>query len=125
MKEVLFCAYDPMLIKNLYGILRQDGYNVEVADHLSAAVRMVMGKQYGAVVMDTWPFGIATEDAVQAMKSVCPGLSILVLGKVSGAAQAVSVEGPADTEALRKIIHAINGIEDMRTENKTNNERAS
>lgn len=125
MKDVLFCAYNPMVVKNLYCILRQDGFEVEIADHMASALRMIALKEYGAVVMDCWPFGISTEDAVQVMRSVRPGLSVLVLGKVSSASGAVSVEEPLDLEILREIIHAVNSIGEIGTENQKINEGAS
>ncbi|MDA8156428.1 MAG: hypothetical protein M0Z52_08260 [Actinomycetota bacterium] len=125
MNNVLICAYDPILIKNLYAILTQDGFSVEVTDHPASAFRMVMRKEYAAAVIDCWPFGITTEDAARAMKAVCPGLPVLVMGKATSQAGTVGIEGPVDLEILRKTIRAVCGMQDTSNQNKKIYERAS
>lgn len=108
MKNVLFCTHDPVLAKSLYGLLRHEGYQVEVADRLILAVQMITLKAYSFAIIDPGPFGLSTEDAVRVMKSFSPGLPVIVVGKAS--AGAVNIEAPVDLEEFKEAVHAVHAI---------------
>ena len=106
MKNILLCSSDPILIKNLYGILRDDGYAVETVEHPALAVQRVMsGTLVDALVVDSEPFGLSAEDAVQIIRSVKPHLPILCVG--SECREAPGVDSPLDLEAFKRTVHAI------------------
>ena len=107
MKKVLVCAHDPMLVKSLYGVLRGEGLTVDMTEHLSQAVRMIMEDRYEAVIIHSGPFGLQAEDAVQIIKAVAPGLPLLVTGKYGPGAEALNIEEPVDLEEFKQAIHAI------------------
>ena len=107
MDEILLCTHDPILVKNLYGVLRDDGNNVEIADQLTLAVQMLLKSRYNAVIMDGRPFGLPAEDAVQIMKTVSPDMPIIVVGGQAGWTDALSLEMPVDLEELREIINSM------------------
>ena len=109
MKDVLFCTHDPVLAKSLYGLLRQEGYLVDMADHLALAMRMITGKDYGYVIIDPGPFGLSAEDAVRILKSVAPSLPVIVVGKVFPLGT-VNIEAPVDLEEFKEAVHAVHVI---------------
>src|SRR5574340_330122 len=107
MDEILLCTHDPILVKSLYGVLRDEGHSVRIADHLTLAVQMVLKNRYYAVIMDGKPFGLSVEDAVQIMKTVSPELPIIVMGGRQDESDALSISMPIDLEELREIISSM------------------
>ena len=107
MKNILLCSSDPMLIKNLYGLLRDEGYEVETVEHPALAVQTVMDRAFDALVVDSEPFGLSAEDAVQIIRSVKPDLPILCMGGKRECGGAVGVETPLDLESFKRTIHSI------------------
>src|SRR5208283_4411793 len=79
MEEILLCTHDPILVKGLYGILRDKGCGVEIADHLALAIQMILKKHYYFAIIDGKPFGLSVEDAVEIMKTVSPEMPIIVV----------------------------------------------
>ena len=104
MEEILLCTHDPILVKSLYGILRDKGHDVEIADHLALAVQMILKSHYYAVIIDGKPFGLSVEDAVQIMRTVSPEIPIIVVGGPECETDALSVRIPVDLEKLRELI---------------------
>ena len=107
MNEILLCTHDPIFVKSLYGVLRDDGHTVEIADHLALAVQMILKDHYYAVIIDGKPFGLSVEDAVQIMKAVSPDMPIIVVGGPEGGADSLSIGIPVDLEELRELINSI------------------
>ncbi len=107
-KKVLFCTHDPVLAKSLYGLLRQEGYEVDMADRLILAMQMISGGDYSFVTIDPGPFGLSTGDAVQVIKSVSPGLPVIVVGQASPGA--VNIEAPVDLEEFKEAVRAVLAI---------------
>jgi CheY-like chemotaxis protein len=105
MKEIILCSSNPILIKNLYCILRDEGYSVETVEHPALAVQMVMLRQYDFIVVDSEPFGLSAEDAVQIIKTVVPDMHVLFVGKNYGEEYAQAVETPIDLEEFKRTIH--------------------
>lgn len=107
MNEILLCSHNPILIRNLYGILRDEGYAVEIADHPSLAVRMVFMKSYAAIVIDSEPFGLTVEDAIKIIKTVRPNILVIFVGYDKLQADAANIRIPADLEEFKKAIQDI------------------
>jgi DNA-binding NtrC family response regulator len=107
MKNIILCSSNPILIKNLYSMLRDDGYNVEIVEHPAHAVQMVMHRHYHFVIVDTEPFGLSSEDAAKIIKTVAPLMPVLYVGDNSLDFQAHAVTTPIDLEAFKRTIHSI------------------
>jgi DNA-binding response OmpR family regulator len=107
MHEILLCTHDPILVKSLYGVLRDRGHSVEIADHLALAVQMTLKSHYYAVIIDGKPFGLSVEDAVQIMKTVSPEMPIIVMGGREDEADTLSIRMPVDLEELRDLLHTM------------------
>ena len=107
MEEILLCTHDPILVKSLYGILRDKGHDVEIADHLALAIQMILKSRYYAVIIDGKPFGLSVEDAVQIMKAVSPEMPIIVVGGPECGTDTLSIRMPVDLEELRELINSI------------------
>jgi DNA-binding NtrC family response regulator len=107
MEEILLCTHDPILVKSLYGILRDRGHDVEIADHLALAVQMILKSPYYAVIIDGKPFGLSVEDAVHIMKTVSPEMPVIIVGGSDGKTDALSISAPVDIEELRELINTI------------------
>lgn len=99
MKNILLCSSDPILIKNLYATLRDEGYAVETVEHPARAVQAVMAGMHDALVVDSDPFGLSVDDAVEIIHSVRPEFPVLRLGEGHAA--------PADLESLKRTIYGI------------------
>ena len=106
MTTILLCSANPILIKSLYGVLRDDGYGVDIVEHPALAVQKVLVGGYGMLVVDSEPFGLSAEDAVQIIRLTMPDLPVLYIG--SGAhGTAPVVDASADLEAFKRTLHAI------------------
>jgi DNA-binding NtrC family response regulator len=108
MEEILLCTHDPILVKSLYGVLRDNGHDVEIADHLALGVQMMLKNHYYATIIDGKPFGLSVEDAVQIMKTVSPEMPIIVVGGPEHGTDALSIRMPVDLEELRELLNSIN-----------------
>ena len=107
MKNILLCSSNPILIKSLYGVLRDEGYTVDTVEHPALAVQQVMNGAYDMMVVDSEPFGLSAEDAVQIIMTVKPGLPVLCVGRECDCATASGVNSPLDLEAFKRTVHAI------------------
>ncbi len=107
MKNIILCSSNPILIKSLYAILRDEGYNVDTVDHPALAVQKVMFGLYDFVIVDSEPFGLSAEDAVRIIKTVAPDMPIVHVGAGSHEEPSMAVETPIDLEEFKRAIHSI------------------
>jgi DNA-binding NtrC family response regulator len=107
MDQVLLCTHNPILIKNVYGILRDEGFTVEVVDHSALAVQRVFQGKYGAVIIDAKSFGLSAEDAVQIIKSVSPDIVVICVGFDKLNSDVVSMNLPVDLEEFKQAVHDV------------------
>ena len=107
MKNIILCSSNPILIKNLYGMLRDDGYQVETIEHPAQAVQMVMRRRYHCVIVDSEPFGLSAEDAAKIIKAVAPLLPILFIGNDRVDTRSQAVHTAIDLEAFKRSIHLL------------------
>jgi DNA-binding response OmpR family regulator len=96
-------------VKSLHGILRDEGYVVDIADHPAMAVQRVFEKGYAAAIMDPEPFGLPVEDAIRIIKTVRPEMLVIFVGYDNLAADVLSIEAPVDIEEFRRTIQDIRG----------------
>lgn len=101
------CTHNPLLIKGLYGILRDEGYDVEITDHPAHAVRLIMENRFLGVILDSKAFGLPAEDAVQIIKTIAPEIRIILLGYPELETDTMSVKVPSDLDVLRKLVHGL------------------
>jgi CheY-like chemotaxis protein len=107
MKDIILCSSNPILIKSLYGFLRDEGYNVETVEHPALAVQKVLSGRYGFIIVDSEPFGLSAEDAVQIIKTVAPDTPILFVGGERHREHAPAIKTPIDLEEFKRTIHRI------------------
>jgi DNA-binding response OmpR family regulator len=104
MKDILICTHDPMLVKNLYGILRDQGCDVETADHCALAVQMALAREYDAVIIDSESFGLPVEDAATIIKTISPDTGIMIVGPAENDTDVVTLTIPVDLEEFKQTI---------------------
>ena len=107
MSELLLCSNNPMLVKGLYGVLRDEGYTIEVVDHPAHAVRTTFKHKYDAVIFDSESIGLSSEEAAQIIRTFYPDMPIIIAGDTKFSTDAVLVEKPIDLESMKKIIRNI------------------
>ena len=106
-KSILLCSSNPMLVKNLYGTLRDEGYSVEVVEHPSLAVQKVLQGTYDLTIIDAEPFGLPAADAARIVAAIAPGMRILCLGGEDGPDHLPTLRVPADLDAIKEMIHHV------------------
>ncbi len=106
MKKIILCSSNPILVKSLYGILRDDGHSVETIEHPVLAVQMVMNSTYDVLIIDSEPFGLSAEDAAEIVRTVAPGVAILFVGKGAEKEHVLAAETPLDLEEFKRMIHS-------------------
>lgn len=107
MKNILLCSSNPLLIKNLYGVLRDEGHAVEIVEHPALAVKNVLQAHYDFVIVDSEPFGMSAREAAQIIKSVSPTMPIVVMGGEEEKDHADGMEALLDLEEFKRTIHSI------------------
>ncbi|HYA87336.1 MAG TPA: hypothetical protein VEI57_09780 [Nitrospirota bacterium] len=107
MTKILLCSSNSILVKSLYGLLRDEGHDVETVEHPALAVKKVMFGSYDLIIIDSEPFGLSTEDAVQIIKTVEPGLPIVYVGGSLKDVPSMNVDAPVDLEEFKRAIHSI------------------
>lgn len=101
-KNILLCSSNPILVKSLYAILRDEGLFVATAEHPSSAVQMIMHGNYDFLIMDSEPFGLSAEDAVAIARTIAPDLQTLCIGEGSEAGNT-----GLDLEEFKRTIHTL------------------
>ncbi len=107
MKNIILCSSNPILIKSLYGMLREDGYQVETIEHPAQAVQMVMRGHYHCVIVDSEPFGLSAEDAAKIIKAVAPLMPVLFIGDDRVDSHAHAIHNAIDLEAFKRTVHLL------------------
>ena len=110
MKEILLCSHNPLLIKNLYGILRDEGFSVEIADHPALAVQMALKTNYHAFIIDSEPFGLSSEEAIRITRSILPHVPIITVGDTNSMHDTLSLAMPVDLGEFKQAIHTIHSV---------------
>jgi DNA-binding response OmpR family regulator len=108
--KILLCTHNPISIKNIYGILRDEGFGVETADHPALAVRMVLEQSYSAVIIDAQPFGLPVGDATKIIKTVSPETTVILVGCNDDDQDGLGINMPMDLSELRNLIHNFRGV---------------
>ena len=106
-KEILLCTNNPILTKSLYGILRDEGCDVEVADHPSDAVQMVLKREYGVMIIDSEPFGLSVDDAIKIIKRLLPDIIVIFVGDDAHVTDALSIDAPIDLAEFKRAIRNV------------------
>jgi DNA-binding NtrC family response regulator len=106
MKDIILCSSNPLMIKSLYGVLRDEGHNVETVEHPALAVQKVLLQSYDLIIVDSEPFGLSAEDAVHIIKTVAPDMPVLCLGCGRTKHHEAAVDTPLDLEDFKRMIHS-------------------
>ena len=104
MKKMILCSSNPLLIKSLYGMLRDAGYVVEAVEHPALAVQKVLACGYDFVIVDAEPFGLSAEDAARIIKTIAPELPVYRVGGEESDNPSM-IKLPADLEAIKEMLH--------------------
>jgi len=107
MKNLLLCSSNPLLIKNLYGVLRDEGYTVETVEHPALAVQKVLWTHFDFVIVDSEPFGMSAQEAAEIIRSVSPDMPIMIMGGEEEKYHGDRGEKALDLEEFKKTIHSI------------------
>ena len=105
MKKIILCSSNPLLIKSLYGMLRDEGYAIEDVEHPALAVQKILGGVYDCLIVDAEPFGLSAEDAARIIRSIAPEMPILRVGGGAASDDLPLIRLPADLEAIKEMIH--------------------
>ncbi len=107
MLKTLLCSNNPILVRSLYAILRDEGCDVDTAEHPSLAVQMAFKKNYSALVIDSEPFGLSVEDAIKIIKTILPSIVIILVGYDSLETDVLSIEAPIDLDQFKRTVRSI------------------
>jgi len=106
MRNILLCSSDPLLVKSLTNVLRDEGFIVVTVEHPALAIQRVMGGRYGMMIVDSEPFGLSAEDAVRIIRSLMPDFPVLYVGSAEHG-PLPAVETPIDLEKFKRTVHSI------------------
>jgi len=107
MKKIILCSANPLLVKSLYGMLRDEGYAVEDVEHPALAVQKVLGGSYDLLIVDDEPFGLSAEDAARIVRTTAPGMPILRVGGGASCDDLPMMRLPDDLDAIKEMLQHI------------------
>ncbi len=107
MIETLLCSNNPILVKNLYAILRDEGCDVDIADHPSIAVQKALLKQYASLVIDSEPFGLSVREAIKIIRTILPEIVVIFVGYDSLDTDVLGIEVPVDLEQFKRTVQRL------------------
>jgi len=95
------------LIKNVYGFLRDEGFTIDIVEHPALAVKKVLWGSYDLAIVDAEPFGMSAGEAAQVIRSVAPGMPVVIMGGEGEKDPAARIGAPLDLEEFKRTIHSI------------------
>jgi DNA-binding NtrC family response regulator len=104
---MILCSSNPLLIKSLYGMLRDEGFGIEEVEHPALAVQKVLTSAYAFIIIDAEPFGLSAEDAARIIKTLAPEMPILCVGGSAACDNLSMIRLPADLAAIKEVIHTV------------------
>lgn len=107
MKKIILCSSNPLLIKSLYGMLRDEGCLVEEVEHPALAVQKVLKSAYDFMIVDAEPFGLSAEDAARIIKTIAPGMPVFCVGGGAECDNLSMIRLPADLDAIKEMLQHI------------------
>jgi len=107
MKKIILCSSNPLLIKSLYGMLRDEGYAIEDVEHPALAVQKVLGGAYDFMIIDAEPFGLSAEDAARIIRTIAPEMPIFCVGGGVASDNLPMIRLPDDLDAIKEMIHHV------------------
>lgn len=107
MKKIILCASNPLLVKSLYGMLREEGYAIEEVEHPALAVQKVLGGRYDFMILAAEPFGLSAEDAAHIIKTIAPEMPILCVGGGASCDDLPMIMLPEGLDAIKEMIQHI------------------
>lgn len=110
MSALLLCSNNPLLVKSLYGVLRDDGHSVTLTEHATSAVRMSFKDRFGAIIIDSNSIGLSAAEAAQIIRGNQPDMPVIILGNASYFSDGLMVEMPVDLEKFKDYIRIIINI---------------
>jgi len=91
----------------LHAPLMDEGWMVECADYPADAIRLVMRKKFGAVILDSGGFGLDARDAAVIIRNLNDEIRVIVLGENGFGPDIYSLEKPLDLVRLKRMIKGI------------------
>ncbi|MBI5103087.1 MAG: hypothetical protein HZB33_14825 [Nitrospirae bacterium] len=110
MTDLLLCSNNQLLTRSLYGMLRDEGYGVETAEHPSLAVQMVLKKTYAALIIDSEPFGLTVDDAIKIIRTIVPDMLVIFIGYDKIGSDALSIESPLDLDEFKRTLNGLHTL---------------
>jgi CheY-like chemotaxis protein len=107
MKKIILCSSNPLLIKSLYGMLRDEGYAIEDVEHPALAVQKILGGAYDFMIIDAEPFGLSAEDAARIIKTIAPEMPIFRVGGGAASDNLPMIRLPDDLDAIKEVLQHI------------------
>lgn len=104
MRRVLLCSSNPLLVKSLYAMIREEGYEVDEVEHPALAVQKVLRGRYDFMIVAAEPFGMSAEDAARVIKSIAPEMPIFCVGGGSACDDLPVIKLPDDLDAIKEMI---------------------
>ncbi len=104
MQSLLLCSYDPIFLRNLISLLRQEGYIVDVADYPARAVQMSFVKHYDAVFMDSDSIGLSAAEAAMVIGDTSSGTPVVIAGGSPPSCSAITIRKPLDLMEVKRVL---------------------
>jgi DNA-binding response OmpR family regulator len=108
--NVLLCSCDPLLIKNLYGALRQEGYGVTQTEWAATAVKMTFTDKYDAVVIDAEDVGMSANQVAEIVKRQREDTVVLAVGNSNAFLCDTVLTKPLDVQRVLDILRGLGKV---------------
>ena len=96
-----------MLIKSIYGMLRDIGYSIDITDHPADAVRKLFNNKYDAVILDSRDVGLTASDASEIIGSISPDTRVVILGEAQDKTTATTFPNSDQIDELKTYLSEV------------------
>ncbi|GBE00758.1 response regulator receiver domain protein [bacterium BMS3Bbin06] len=107
MSHLLISSHNPLLIKSIYGMLRDIGYSIDITDHPADAVRQVFNNKYDAVILDSRDVGLTASDASEIIGSISPDTRVVILGEAQDKTTATTFPNSDQLDDLKTYLSEV------------------
>lgn len=108
--RILLCSEEPILLKNLYGILRDEGWEVETVSHPALAIRTLIKDNFKAIIFDSGVPGMSVNDAVHIIRSFLPEMIVFTIGNVTKDPGVMTLSMPVDLGEIKEMVHNVKQV---------------
>lgn len=110
MLKILLCSNDPIFIKNVCGVVLEEGFQPVFASHPAEAVSQSLNGKFCAAILDSGAVGMSAESAARIISMTNEDVTVVVVGQSAPNVNWITVAKPLDLLDLKQALCTIHKL---------------